>query len=453
MQAAQQAIVMTPEFNTLGSPLPKSEERSVNQADDVPASTKPYKALVMLFLHGGADTFNMLIPQECPLYNEYVTVRTDLALEPRELDKIETQGQACRFFGVHKSLNFVKKLYDDGEAAFISNVGNLVEPLTLGQYRSRQKRRCFGTFSHSDQQNGAQTLKCQDFGTGARGAGGRIADALSGGTHAYRTTSFSLAGSSIWGKGVHTQRSILGGNGALRLNEYEAWRPVMFNITAQVHGNVYSDAYAKSLRENVDSTENLARVIEATKLATTYPTDSGLERELQQVAKLIRAQAARGAERDFFFVGTGGWDMHSNMKANLANKLNQHNTALKSFVKEMKAQGVWNNVLLMTESEFGRTLNSNGGGSDHAYAGNHFVMSGSLKGGRIFNRFHASLAEGNDHDLGRGRLIPDYPWESVMVPIAKWLGVAADQLSDAFPNFANFNSSHIIDQSELFTSN
>jgi cullin-associated NEDD8-dissociated protein 1 len=439
---------MTPEFNTLGSPLPKAEERNATTVDKAPESMKPYKAIVLLFLHGGADTFNMLVPQECPLYDEYVAVRTDLALVPNELDSIQTTGQDCQYFGVHKSLNFVKKLYDAGDAAFISNVGNLVEPLTLTQYRQGTKRRCFGSFSHSDQQNGAQTLKCQEFGTGARGAGGRIADALSTGTSSFRTSSFSLAGSSIWGRGVHTQRSILGGS--QRLTEYEAWRPIMLNLTAHVHGNAYADAYAQAMRVNVDITENLARVMDSATLATPYPTPSRLDKELQQVAKLIRTQAGRGSERDFFFVGTGGWDMHSDMKRSLAAKFTEHNTALKTFVEEMKAQNVWDNVLVMTESEFGRTLDSNGGGSDHAYAGNHIVLSGALKGGKVFNRFHASLAEGNDHDLGRGRLIPDYPWESVMVPIAKWLGVQAEQLGEVFPNFANFNSTYIIDQADIF---
>merc|ERR1712045_1115920 len=119
--------------------------------------------------------------------------------------------------------------------------------------------------------------------------------------------------------------------------------------------------------------------------------------------------------------------------------------SLKAFVTEMQAQGIWRSVVLATESEFARTLDSNGGGSDHAWAGNHFVVGGSINGGRVLNKFHASLAIGNDHDLGRGRMIPDYPWESMMVPIAEWLGLQADQKPTAFPNLHRFNASkHII---------
>jgi len=120
-------------------------------------------------------------------------------------------------------------------------------------------------------------------------------------------------------------------------------------------------------------------------------------------------------------------------------------------VKESKAQGVFDSVVLASASDFGRTLTSNGAGTDHAWAGNHFVLGGSINGGKVLNDFPASLLEGNDQDAGRSRLIPKYPWESMMVPIAKWMGLEDNQLHAAFPNLANFDMSiHIIDQSTLF---
>merc|ERR1719436_2312455 len=122
------------------------------------------------------------------------------------------------------------------------------------------------------------------------------------------------------------------------------------------------------------------------------------------------------------------------MKQNTANKFGEIDAALRDFVREMEAQGIWENVVLATESEFARTLDSNGGGSDHAWAGNQFIIGGGLNGGRVLNKFPASLAAGNDHDLGRGRLIPDYPWESMMVPLAEWVGVHKDQHANVFPN-------------------
>merc|ERR1712061_377841 len=125
--------------------------------------------------------------------------------------------------------------------------------------------------------------------------------------------------------------------------------------------------------------------------------------------------------------------MGRNMKMSLANNFQQVDAALALFVKEMKQQGNWQKVVLFSSSEFGRTLDSNGGGSDHGWAGNHFVIGGSLREGRVFNQYPSSVAAGNSRDLGRGRLIPEYPWESMLVPIAKWMGVEEDSMSNVFP--------------------
>jgi len=453
VQAAQQAVVMTAEFNTLGAPLPVGGTRPPT----VPEHTgvrRPYMAAIMLFLAGGADTFNLLVPR-CELYKEYTTVRTDLALEPREMIEISTAEQACDRFGVHGSFSFLKSLYDDRQAAFISNVGNLAEPITKAQFTSRSKQRCFGLFSHSDQQNGAQTLQCQVMGTSPKGTGGRIADALAEGKAKFSTTSFSMAGTSVWPLGYRTKREIVdnddGTSGRSGFFEYESWRSSIGNITAQRHGNVYSEAYAQAFRDAIETTENVGKLLSSVSLKTTYRTNSRLEKELFQVAKLIAARGARGAERDFFFVSIGGWDMHSNMKSSLRVRFLEIDQALQGFVAEMKAQGVWDGIIFVTESEFARTLDSNGGGSDHAWAGNHFIIGGGVKGGRVFNNFPTSLVLGNKNDLGRGRLIPEYPWESVMVPIAERMGVESEQLATVFPNLGRFNATtQIIQTNELF---
>jgi len=137
----------------------------------------------------------------------------------------------------------------------------------------------------------------------------------------------------------------------------------------------------------------------------------------------------------------------------LDNKFRGINADLTQWVNEMEAQNVWNDVVLFSSSEFARTLDSNGGGSDHAYAGNHFLIGGSLKGGRIFNQFPESMILGSRQDLGRGRLIPDYPWESFLVPLAQWMGVEDDWLRHAFPNYDNFDPALIIPTAELFSVN
>jgi len=151
---------------------------------------------VVLFFAGGADTFNMLVPMECSLYEEYRSIRTDLALQTNELLSIDARssGQTCKKFGVHARLRSVKEMYDKGQAAFVANVGSLVEPTTPKHWRSGRTRWCQGMFSHSHQQWGVQTLKCQSPGVSAFGAGGRIADGLSVGRQKFTVNSFSLSG-------------------------------------------------------------------------------------------------------------------------------------------------------------------------------------------------------------------------------------------------------------------
>jgi len=149
----------------------------------------------------------------------------------------------------------------------------------------------------------------------------------------------------------------------------------------------------------------------------------------------------------------GGYDTHNSEYTELQQRFTELNAALQGFVAELKGQNIFESTVLVTSSDFGRTLTSNGKGTDHAWAGNHFVLGGSVNGGHIFNRFPESLLENNAQDAGRGRLIPLYPWESMMVPIAEWLGGQPSSWSAVFPNLVRFNTSeHIISMSSLFSS-
>lgn len=174
--------------------------------------------------------------------------------------------------------------------------------------------------------------------------------------------------------------------------------------------------------------------------------------QLYQVAKIIRTHTLRKAERDLFFVELGGWDHHSDVDGEKAATLwEEVDWAIEDFVNEMKAQNEFDNVVLATSSDFGRTLTSNGKGTDHGWAGNHLIVGGAIQGGRVYNTFPESLLEGNAQDAKRGRLVPKYPWESMMSPLASWMGVADEAKATVFPNLANFNSSHIISMTDIFT--
>jgi cullin-associated NEDD8-dissociated protein 1 len=453
LQEAQRAIAMSAEFNTLGNPLPLDTPRVEVPEQEVKSSLRPYKALVYLFFDGGADTFNLLVPQNCPLYDEYVETRTDLALTPAELHTVTTAGQNCSQFGIHSSIPILKTLFDMGEATFITNVGSLAAPLDMNAWKQGGAMTCYGLFSHSDQTNGAQTLKCQELGRSAKGFGGRIADALSsGGSYSYSSFAFSLAGTAIFPVGFETNRKIMTGEES-GLESYDEVQHLISNITSQHHGNVYAEAFAVKFLDAVETTETerATRSAGLAGLATSYPAGSALENSFRTIASVIALRNTRGSERDTFYVSYGGWDMHSDLKTNMVTRLGDVNTALTSFVDELRAQSVWGSTVLLSASEFARTLDSNGGGSDHAWAGNHFVLGGALQGGKVLNRYPWTLKAGGPRDLGRGRLIPEFPWESIAVPIAEWMGVEEAQKDTVFPNVNAFHADQLIAQSTIFS--
>ena len=450
-KTAQMAMVLTPEFHTLGSPLPLGPRTP--EVPEVVNDPRSYKALVMVFLAGGADTYNMLVPMNCPLYDEYTEVRASVALSPSELNSISTAGQSCGEFGIHARLPILKELYDSQHAAFLSNIGSLAEPLSKDQWEIGTGQRCTGLFSHSDQQQAAQTLTCQYSGSSQKGAGGRIADALASGEQKYRTMSFSVAGMSTWPQGRSTPAEIIDQrSGTVSFNHYDRLKTVIDNITSVRHGNIYAEEFSTKFAKALKFNQELEEQLKSAKLQTPFPTNEiDLSRQLKQVARLISARTARKAERDVFYVEIGGWDTHSSVSSELNGRFTDLNAALTSFVNELKAQSIFDSTTIMTHSDFARTLTPNSGeGTDHAWGGNYVMLGGALKGGRIYNDFPASFREGSAQDAGRGRLIPKYPWENMMVPVAEWMGLESGQISSVFPNIGSFNSSLLLSRSTLF---
>eukprot|EP00931_Biecheleriopsis_adriatica_P060389 TRINITY_DN3626_c0_g1_i1.p1 TRINITY_DN3626_c0_g1~~TRINITY_DN3626_c0_g1_i1.p1 ORF type:complete len:2436 (-),score=328.82 TRINITY_DN3626_c0_g1_i1:104-7411(-) len=435
---AQYSVLLSPQFHTLGDVTPQWARTRPNRTTP-PSAVTDYKAVVILYMFGGADTFNMLVPMDCDLYDQYVSIRRGVALSPEQLISVDTTGQACSKFGIHTQLPILKELYDMKEAAFVTNVGNLIRP----------RAGCPGNFGHNSMQHASQTLVCQDGTSLMHGGGGRMADALAAGSTLGSITSFSLAGTAPWSEGISTKRSVVSGNQVSGGGD-DSRRPpkvqqVIDKLTTIEFSTVYAKEYIHLFEEALDSAKTVSEALEQGDGLLELPEqDYGGIGELRQVARLIGSRQLRQAGRDFYFVGFGGFDNHANLAPRLANRFGTMEVSIRAFVNEMKAQGVWENVVFATQSDFARTLDPNGNmGSDHGWAANHFVLSGAIDGGRVLNEFPALFA-GNSADVGRGRLIPDYPYESYMAPIAEWLGVQASQLSSVFPNLPNFNSSMVL---------
>lgn len=206
----------------------------------------------------------------------------------------------------------------------------------------------------------------------------------------------------------------------------------------------------------IDETLNLDEALANTSLSVDFQVAGGLGSQLKQVARLIHAREQRQAERDVFFVTKGGWDTHRGVKPNTDRGWTDVNQALADFVTELRDPGlnVFNDVVIASASDFGRTLDPNPSGTDHGWGGNHFVINGQLNGGQIFNTFPDSFAT---NDVGRGRQIPTVPWEFMFAPIAEWFGLRfgltePDLRVKLFPNIDNFNnaSTPILRSRDLF---
>ena len=403
--------------------------------------------MVCLFLAGGNDSYNMLVPGSQVPYSQYQQVRgirtTDndgLALTRDELLPINSAGQDYPDFGIHFRLRILQQLYNEGKAAFVSNVGTLVEPTTLAQYNSKATRLPLGLFSHSDEQLHWQTMVPQVRGSAPKGWTGRVADCMdqvnSDGTI---SMNISLSGTNVMQSGFNTVPYVTGTNGSVKLTEYETDPTTQVAIDS-ILSNQYRNLYAKTLsqasRGSIDTAIAFENATNAVNLTQSFPT-TGTGNQLRAIAKIIAARSPLNMNRQIFFLQKGGWDMHNEVIAKHSSLFGELNDSITAFWNQMVDLGLENDVVLFTASDFGRTLTSNGLGSDHAWGGNHFVIGGGIKGGRIYGQYPL-LASGGPHDVGRGRLLPTTSVDVYGAELASWFGVPSSELQTVFPNATNF---------------
>lgn len=410
------------------------------------AGGNDYKALVCIFLAGGNDSFNMLVPRSNAEYGEYAAIRGDLALPQGNLIPINALDTDGRTYGVHPSMPEVAQLFDAGNLAFVANVGTLVEPTTLAGIESGLTKLPLGLYSHSDQIMHWQT-SVPDKRTGF-GWGGRTADLLKSLNDSdVISMNISLAGTNLFQTGTTLTEysAVPWGNGAVQIYGHDdIWwsRHVLQNAAIEsmldvAYQNLFDQTFANSTRSAIDGAELFATAIEGVPAFSTQFSDNELSNSLAMVAKTIAARDTLGYRRQTFFVMLGGWDHHDEVLDNQVAMLSLVSKAMKEFQDAMVELGVQNDVTAFTASDFGRTLTSNGQGSDHAWGGNHMVMGGSVLGKRIYGDF-PSLYENNPLDTGRGRLIPTTSCDAYFAEMALWFGVAPSDLSAVFPNIGRF---------------
>ncbi len=418
----------------------------------VPTSGE-YRALVCILLGGGNDSFNMLVPRDPEAYGEYRSSRGGLALAPEQLIDIHPQGLPP--FALHGAMPELADLFESGQAAFVANVGTLIEPVqNRAQVDASLKRLPLGLYSHSDQIEQWQTSI--PHSRSGIGWGGRMADLLKDlNRNPVLPMQISLDGGNVWQTGRQTAEYAITPDGATALNGYsagwEAYRDLQNALSSAVdsqlslhYTNLLSQTFNVRKRQALEAYQIFADATSKPLPEAAIFPFSPLGQRLAMVARAIQGRTGTGAVRQTFFIQFAGWDHHSDVLTSQAEMLPQVSQALGAFQRAMNLLGVQDQVTLFTASDFGRTLTSNGRGSDHAWGGNQIVMGGAVKGRRIHGSYPSLAinpengAERNPLDTGRGRLIPTTSCDAFFAELALWLGVRRTDLTTVFPNLGNF---------------
>ena len=443
-------FTFSPEFTATNQNVLRDHPRPAQP--DVPTRNRPYKAIVVFLLYGGADSWNMLVPHSgCirDLYAEYAVIRGVAALPLADVLPIDlhanSTAQPCTTYGTHPALSFVKELWDAGQAAFYANIGSLTQPI------SRRDRLPTGLRSHTTQRQVIQSLKgkhsTQSDGN-AYGSGvlGRVVEALTAQEDPYRSKIFTVYGNR---KLIHGDSLpvILGRGGVQRFGQYSRYSATLQEMTGSESDSVFADVYSQQLESTLSNTNRLSGAMAAVTLQGSYSGSTGLE----QVARVMSlGRDFHDSEREVFMVGIQSFDAHSGLGMP---KLELLNADLAAFHTDLTRLNLWNVTAVTSISDFGRTIKTNGRGTDHAWSGNTFIVGGSVKGGHIHGHYPDDLNPATSElevGGGSGIFIPTTPWEGLWYGLAQWFGVAEDRMAEVLPNAANFPDTALYSQDEVF---
>lgn len=450
-----------------------------------------YKAVICIFLYGGNDSFNTVLPLDGTSWNCYRSTRasgaTSLALLPPGEARILTAppGSPSHLGGVkpltwasttsrplalNPLMTHVHGLLEGGRASIIGNIGPLIEPMTNSEYYARTRKRPTRLFSHNDQQNTWMSHQPE----GARkGWGGLVADILGSQNNDSMLTAVSSYGNTVWLAGNTVKPYQIGSGGPVPIGEAVLNPALRSALLRAMQANPAMDGGSHLMRTE------LARVSDRseqayTRLRQTLPSPNDprfgpmsrlsyvnirqqtaqnpLALQLQTVARLIAARQALGMRRQVFFVGLGGFDTHDNQLERHANLLLQLDHGIGYLNNVLTEIGQADNVLTFTASDFGRTFTTNGDGTDHGWGAHHFVIGGGIQHGRIIGdlpRYGMRTGSDNrfddtDYQIQNGCLIPTTSVAQLNFSIGRWLGASATDLEAITPYVSNFSSRDIL---------
>ena len=405
-----------------------------------------YRALVCVFLYGGNDYGNTLVPYDAASWNAYASIRQALATPRDALAATALVPRnplpGGRQMALAPQMTRMRGLFDAGRLGVLLNVGTLVQPTTLAQYKAQSVPLPPKLFSHNDQQSVWQASNPEGATTGW---GGRIGDLFLSSNANAAFTCINASGNAVFMSGRQAMQYQIATSGAVPIN----------GVVRPVYG---SQACADALRSLLTGARNhwmeqeLARVasrsisaqaqvgtalLSQRALTTSFDPANSLAQQLQIVARMIAARSSLGVSRQVFFVSLGGFDLHDFLPTQHPALLAKVSDALGSFYDATVELGVADSVTTFTASDFGRTLSSNGDGSDHGWGSHHFVMGGAVRGGVFWGQLPEVSVNGPD-DVGQGRLLPTMSVDQLAATLARWMGVSATDLPGVLPQIVNY---------------
>ncbi len=408
-----------------------------------------YRALVCVFLFGGNDSNNMIVPVDDANFKAYTSLRANLALTAAELTPtVYAAGNAPYAF--HGKLPELASLFTLKELAVVANVGSLVQPLTRAQYQADQMPVPLNLFSHADQQSQWQSSVAQ--GNSPTGWAGRAADYITaqGINSSKFPVFFSVTGNSLLGTGASSQPVAVAPGGSLQLAGFNGsaasqarWNSLN-SLLKLDSGVALAQAADATLANSISDAAALSNALaKGTALKTQFPATS-IGQQLQQVAQVIQVAGHLGMNRQIFFCSLGGFDTHTDELFALNELYPQVSQSIAAFYAATQELGVAQNVTTFTESDFSRTFQpTTGDGADHAWGSHHLVVGGAVQGGQIFGTFPTFELGGPSDTDTRGRWIPTTSIDQYGATLASWFGIPDASLSTVFPNFANFGSKKV----------
>ena len=410
------------------------------------SSANDYKAIVCLFLRGGNDSNNMLVPLTGSQYTAYSQARASNAVAQSQLLPLMNSG-----LGLNPAFSNLQQAYNGGSAAMIANVGPLVQPTTTAQYQAASVQLPQQLMAHDDQQ---EVWEAGGYQPGLLSSwSGLTSDLLS---PSYNSANLPMVtvlggGASNFGRGLTSTPYTAGGSAqpaSLWCSQGLACYPraaaaqqlLSFNngvSLLQADQQIYSSAYKyNAFYDGVLSSAQPFR--------TPFNASNPLSSSLYTVATMMQLRNQIGARRQIFLINAAGFDTHASQSTAQPQLYAMIDQIVSTFIQVTQELGIFNDVTLFTASDFSRTLQMNSaGGSDHAWGGHHFVVGGAVKGRSIYGSM-PNLQIGGPNDIdGSGRFVPTTALSQYMATLASWFGVPSASLGSIFPGLSNFSNPNV----------